>query len=399
MAFKRDTLSTWESEGGCTRVADGSGGSLTGKGGAHLIGDDLLKPLEANSEVVREAVNRWYGETFYSRQNEPGAATITICAQRLHEKDVCGFLLAKMGNPDADQWHHVNLPLVCEKRTTYSFGTGRTWTREAGDILNAVHWPPATVRTLRVMLGPNFEGQYQQRPTKQQGGMLVPAKLHRVDGTATSLAKRWGLRVAIYGDLATKEKQTVKDDPDFTVWVAMARDQLDRVWILEVWRKQCAMDEAAAELLAMAKRWDTGLVGGEKIGLQHAFRSVLALTCRVRRVTMPYLRDIPIQGMGDKVQKATAYAGLLRMGMIGVPAGAPWLPELEDEMRTFPLGAHDDQVDAISIGCADLQSIPQGEAPPNHPRLEKGQIDGRMLELAAKRARQIEGEDTSTDDW
>lgn len=385
LSFKRDTQAAWETANGTTRTAAGSDGPITGKSAQHLLGDDLLKPKEANSELVREGVNAWYGETLRSRQKEPATSTITIIAQRLHESDICGYLLAKQINPDADQWHHIDLPLIAEKRQQYSFGKGQTWTREVGDCLNPERWPPKEVRALRAMMGPNFDGQYQQRPVKQQGGMLQPSMMLRANAPASAILKRFGLNVHLYLDLATKEKQQVKDDPDWSVIVALARDELERVWILDLWRDRVGMDQTAAALLEMMTRWRTRLAAGEQIGLQHAFQRVLALTCRLRRVPQPYLRDISIQDKGDKVQKAGSFAGLLRLGMIGVPAPAPWLPELEKEMRTFPLGSHDDQVDAISLGLDDLQRIPIGQTEPSHDRLEKGQIDGRLLELARKR--------------
>jgi predicted phage terminase large subunit-like protein len=400
IGFKRDTQCAWETMGGATRTAAGTDGPITGKGGDHLIVDDGLKPLDANSELVREKVNAWYGETLRSRLNDPDTGTITIPMQRLHERDLAGYLIEKQINPDADQWTHINLPLIAEKRTTITYGRGRSWTREIGDCLNPARWPEREVRALRAMMGPNFEGQYQQRPTKQQGGMLQPSKLLRVAAPAPAIAKRWGLTVSLYLDLATKAKQTVKDDPDWSVIAALARDQLDRVWILDIWRERVPMDETAKALLDMMTRWRVNTVSGEKIGLQHAFRSVLTLTCRLRRRSIPYLRDIDIQDKGDKVQKAGSFAGLLNIGLVGVPAEAPWLPVLETEMRTFPLGTHDDQVDAISLGCDDLQSIIQGEAPAQHDRLKAGQIDGNLLALARKRAEQLkDGPEGPEDTW
>ncbi len=400
VAFKLDTQAAWETQGGVARSAAGSGGPVTGKGGDHLLCDDLLKPQDSDSEVMRAKINEWFGGTFRSRLNNPADGTITITAQRVHEDDPCGMLLGKMINKDADQWMHLNLPLIAEKRQSYSFGNGQTWVREPGDCLNPVRWPKTEVAALRAMLGPNFDGQYQQRPVKQQGGMLQPAKLMRSAATPQELIKRWGLSVHLYIDLATKAKQSIKDDPDWTVIAALARDQMDRLWILDLWRDRVAMDASAAAMLDMMKRWNTNLVAGERIGLQHSFQSVLTLTCRIRRLPRPFLRDISIQGAGDKVQKAGSFAGLLNIGMVGVPGGAPWLPALESEMRTFPLGAHDDQVDAISLGIADQQRIPKGEAAPSHARLEKGQIDGNLLAIARRRQEQLlKGEQGPEDTW
>jgi len=37
-------------------------------------------------------------------------------------------------------------------------------------------------------------------------------------------------------------------------------------------------------------------------------------------------------------------------------ADAAWVPDLERELLTFPLGAHDDMVDALALGAQHLQN-------------------------------------------
>jgi hypothetical protein len=39
---------------------------------------------------------------------------------------------------------------------------------------------------------------------------------------------------------------------------------------------------------------------------------------------------------------------LIEQGLVYLPRGAPWLESLRQEIRMFPRGSHDDQVDSIS---------------------------------------------------
>ncbi len=106
----------------------GSGGVLTSRGAGvtnviyrfagAIIVDDPIKPEDALSDVVRESVNDWFYNTLESRVNSP-TTPIIIIAQRTHEDDLCGRLLA------TGEWDSVIIPeedvhgniLYPEKRT------------------------------------------------------------------------------------------------------------------------------------------------------------------------------------------------------------------------------------------------------------------------------------------
>jgi predicted phage terminase large subunit-like protein len=48
----------------------------------------------------------------------------------------------------------------------------------------------------------------------------------------------------------------------------------------------------------------------------------------------------------DKISRANAVAPILESGMIWYPEDQEWAQELVEECAAFPVGAHDDQVDA-----------------------------------------------------
>lgn len=392
----REAMQEWETEKFSTRNAAGAGGTITGRGGHHLLWDDLLLADEAMSEVVRNKKNEWLGETFRSRLDDQITGTITGIMQRLHEEDPTGYLKKKMKNPDADQYEHIVIPLIAPRRTVVQMpavcGGRIIKVREAGELLHPARIGLKEAKALRVAMGGNFDGQYQQTPVKQEGDMLKPGRLVKMDGADVDLMRKWGLRPNFYMDWATKEKETQKEDPDYSVIAVMAVDEMRRLWILEVWAEQAAPNVVVGALLALKRKWTPVRVKGEDGALLNLYQSMVMERCRS---TGDACWIEGIRPARDKVMRAVPLQNLLNTGQICVPAGAQWLPGLEDEMRKFPRGSHDDRVDAVAYGCADLEDMRQGSAPRDErfasevmlKRAEQDAIRGALTRAAEARKR------------
>ena len=57
---------------------------------------------------------------------------------------------------------------------------------------------------------------------------------------------------------------------------------------------------------------------------------------------------IAINPRGDKLTRFAVVTPLIEGGKVSLPREAHWLAAFEHELLTFPQGAHDDQVDALS---------------------------------------------------
>ncbi len=385
------TAVEWETSTGCTRVAAGSDGTITGKGGDHLIGDDLLKPKEANSETVREQVNDWLGETFHSRLNDPKTGTKVIIGQRLHERDVFGYLNALMKNPEAEQWHNLVLPLENYegKARVYSFGTVHH-IRRAGELLHPDRFGPQQVTEAKAAMRSNYEGQYNQRPNKMAGGRLKPSMLVEVEKSAQELIRDWGLVPAIWIDLATKEKEAGKDDPDWCVIEVWARDQLQRRILLHVWREQCTVDRMACAIIDIRKTLCPGaMVRGEKIGLQHAFRPVMNAICALRKIPVVPIMDCAMSATVDPQAKVAPFEAMLNAGVVVVPKHATWLPAFQSEMRSWPKGAKDDQIVTAGYANHDMDLHAEGSVPAHTAEIPPDMITGEHMLAIRKKAKQL----------
>lgn len=121
-------------------------------GGAIII-DDPIKPDDALSATIREKVNNKFDTTIRNRVNSRHTPIIIIM-QRLHQNDLCGYLMSK----EPDDWTVLSLPAVYE---------------EEGE--RHALWPfKMTLEELDDLRQKNtfvFDTQYMQNPTPLQGLM------------------------------------------------------------------------------------------------------------------------------------------------------------------------------------------------------------------------------------
>ncbi|HGM2528342.1 TPA: terminase, partial [Neisseria gonorrhoeae] len=158
----------WKTTAGGVMYATGAGGTITGFGagrhregfGGCIIIDDPHKADEARSEVRRQNVIDWFQNTVESRKNSPDTPIILIM-QRLHEKDLAGWLL---DGGNGEEWEHLCLPAIQEDGTAL-------WP-EKHDI--------ETLRRMEQAAPYVFAGQYLQRPAPPDGGTFKPDNLQFV---------------------------------------------------------------------------------------------------------------------------------------------------------------------------------------------------------------------------
>lgn len=122
--------------------------------GAILI-DDPMKPEDCESELIRERINTRFESTIRNRVNSRNTPIIIIM-QRLHENDLCGYLI----NKEPDEWKVLSLPAIQIDKTT-------------GE--EKALWPMKhTLEELHKMREVNpviFDTQYLQDPKPKEGLM------------------------------------------------------------------------------------------------------------------------------------------------------------------------------------------------------------------------------------
>lgn len=158
------------------RVATSIGASTTGWGGDVLVLDDPNDAQKGESEAMRTAANEFVSRVWPSRLN-PGGLGINICVQqRIHEKEVTGYLLER----DKD-WTTLILPMEFEvnrraKTIILPSSNGKIWEdprTQEGELLWPAGLPKEKIEKRKIELGPyTYAGQYQQRPSPAEGGII-----------------------------------------------------------------------------------------------------------------------------------------------------------------------------------------------------------------------------------
>jgi predicted phage terminase large subunit-like protein len=121
--------------------------------GGSIIIDDPIKPDDAISETLRDKVNYKFDSTIRNRVNSR-KTPITIIMQRLHEEDLCGYVLKQ----DPGEWNVLSCPVINSKGKAL-------W--EDKHTLEELY-------KLRKLNEYVFDTQYLQDP-KPKGGRVFPS--------------------------------------------------------------------------------------------------------------------------------------------------------------------------------------------------------------------------------
>jgi predicted phage terminase large subunit-like protein len=337
----KSSADEWEilgREGGMYCV--GIGGGVTGRGADLLTLDDPVKSrAEAESLTYRERTWEWYTDDLYTRLH-PGARVLLV-ATRWHSDDLPGRILAQ--DAGRHEWTVINLPAIAEE--------GDLLGRAPGEALWPERYDLAALEDARSTLGSyGFAALYQQRPAPREGGYFRTEWFATIDA-APAQAQR-----VRYWDLAASP------NGDYAVGLRLARETTGLYTIEDVARLRGTPAEVERAVTATAQ------ADGPEIPLwieQEPGSSGKALIAY-------YIRALPgyaIRGdhpTGPKDVRADPVAAQAEAGNLRLLRGT-WNAAFLDELRLFPAGEHDDQVDALSgafgrVALRKLRTIrkPQG---------------------------------------
>jgi predicted phage terminase large subunit-like protein len=312
------------------RYATSIGGTLTGRGGNLIIIDDPLKPSDAVSEVSRQRVIEWYGNTLSTRADDKQTARTVVVMQRIHVDDLVGHLLETEAGFEV-----LNLPAVAQSTTTYDLGGGRTHIRENRDLLHPAHEPAEVLWAIKKSMGSMlFSAQYQQAP-EPAGGKIIRRKMLRY---YSAVEQRPTDRIILSWDIALSEKEAA----DYSACVVLL-NRGDLYYVLDVIRGKFPFNKLIDKIIEVKERYGkaASLViedGGISYGLIQALRE-------------KHVNVVDYKPKGDKAERLISQIDLFEGGSLLLPKDASWLEAFVAELLSFP-GRHDDQVDALSQGLA-----------------------------------------------
>jgi len=240
----------------------------------------------------------------------------------------------------------------------YDFFVKKNWPEEVLDLYggevpverfhatieeNKEHVDPGFYASLLTAYTGSFKRQEVGGEFVEEGGALAERSWFDIVDVAPSDAHR-----ARFWDFAATEKKAAKEDPDYTAGGKVALK--DGIYYIEhiikgQWRahdiekfiRRTADEDGSGTWIGVEQ--EPGASG--KILVAHYVRVLAGFHCEGYRPT------------GDKVARAMPWFGQAKAGNVKLVRG-PWNEAFLDEVEEFPLGKHDDQVDAVSGGFGML---------------------------------------------
>lgn len=344
-ADDKQSSAEWETSVGGGILAVGVGGGVTSYGFDLIIIDDPVKSrAQAESETYRERAWEWFNDDVYTRL-EPGGALVLINT-RWHDDDLSGRLLKESSdakesgdsNDAGESWEVVSLPAIAESNDALG--------RAVGEALCPARYDEDALRRIKRKLGSySFAALFQQNPVPSEGALFKSDWFKNKIIAEAPPNLRWSRGY----DLAVSTKSSA----DYTASFAVAFDKLGNMYIKDGFRKQIEYPEQ--------RRYVIGKMRDER-NTQHGIESALhglALVQDLRRIFD--IRGVPLRPVRvdtDKYTRALAWANLAEEGKVYLVRG-PWIKDFLDEVTRFPNGAHDDQVDGVSL-AVQMQSQKRG---------------------------------------
>lgn len=306
--------------------------------------DDPFKGrAEARSPTIRLKVREALEDDLFTRL-VPGGAILGVFTRYVMDDAAAWFL-----GPDWDgqsgfwkgidgrRWFVLNTPYLAEREDD-----------PLGRAIGERIWPER--------FGPDFHlpfmksartwaSLYQQRPAPTAGLIFKREWLRIAEpGEAPRVARR----VRHWDTAATEEGE---GGGDFTAGVKIAESG-GRYWIEDVVRGRWSAAGVDAIMTQTAKMDGPGVVQGidqdpGQAGKDQAKR-------RAAMLTRAGSTDVRVSVVtGSKVVRADKLSSEAEQGNVALVKG-PWNRAFIDELADFPLGQHDDQVDAASRACNEL---------------------------------------------
>lgn len=390
LAAGRKRMDRFRTVAGGGVVAAGVGGAVRGFGAGHgggIIADDPFKDWqEAHSENRRNLVWNQYRGTMLDRMDDEAAWIIHV-HHRVHTDDMTGRILEDQATRDVDEWDLTVLPALAPD-----------------DPAEAAHDPLG--RAPGESIDPDrFSVGFYVAQRARMGSYLSAALIDQAPGAeeGTDLKRAWFDlaeqlplhydATCISWDLKLKDNQ----EGDYVVGQAWWRtgpdywltEQLRGRWdhattasaiaLLAVRHPECTthLIESAGAYSDVAPKLRRGQEGytvsddmAGALGMDETERDAVTA---LRRRGMTGIIGVPATEGSKQVRARLFIAPAAEAGNVHLPAYADWVPHYLDEVAAFPLGAHDDQVDATSqalqrLGAAAPMTLTVATQPVPVPR-------------------------------
>lgn len=339
-------VTEWGLSNGSEMMAAGLRAGITGNRAHFALVDDPFKGRkDAESPTIRKATREAIEDDVMTRLVPGGILGFVFT--RWVEDDPCGWFLGPdydgrsglIRGTDGEMWMVLNIPAECEREDD-PLG------RQIGEYIWPERFKPEFWQPFK-RIRRTWASLYQQRPAPQSGLMFRREWLKVIPRNE---APKIGSRCRGWDFAGTEADEGKK--ADWTAGIKIMRAG-DRYFVEDVRRIQASEAGVDEEIRARTRAdgpgvivripQDPGQAGkGQAVRREGIARKAGSSDVRVQTVT------------GSKVIRASGLASAAELGQVFLIEG-DWNQAFIDELCAFPLGAHDDQVDAAADAFNELE--------------------------------------------
>ncbi len=336
------SVDEWGTLAGGLVIAKGVGSTITGtRSDLNILDDPISSFEEANSDTQLAQQIDWY-EADYRTRLKPNGLELMIMT-RWAAKDLAGVMIERNKRGDED-WEIVRLPMEADVPDD-----------PLGRALGEPLWPEwFTPHQLRMAKKSEVKWQamYQQTPSNESGSWVSKDQIPIVhEGLVPK-----NLRILIAMDLAMGVRKG-----DYTVFIVAGLSESRDLYVLDVLRERCSIEETTSTLLGLNRRLKPYQVLIDNDTSAQMFASFVTPRVRQEGTSIP-IKALP-HGNRDKEDRASNIRAYFREGKVFLKDAA-WNEVLIDEMLEFPGGGHDDQIDCLSLLGRQMGAISAPTPPP-----------------------------------
>ena len=320
----------WNTNHGGGFFGCGVGSALAGRGAHMLICDDVHSEqdvLNGNFTVFEKAYE-WF--TFGARTRLMPFGAVAIIGTRWHMDDLIGRVVRDMTkNEGSDQYEVFEFPAIL------SYEDPKT-----GIITEKALWPEffdlkALLRTKASMPVFQWNAQYQQKPTSEEGALI------KRDWWREWLKDQPPNCEYIIAALdAAAETSNRADFTSITVWGVFMNEEEGhyQIILLHAIKERLEYPDLKIRALEVYREWEPDAFIVEKKS------NGVPLYQELRRTGLAIQEYTPHRGTGDKTARLNSVADIISSGLVWAP-DKRWAEEVVEEVAAFPYGSNDDHVD------------------------------------------------------